>query len=68
MLSKTRCLVRVGVGKSDGRHEANPSFSCNHQNFETSRNLGDAHDGQKQKHQGSPVPQFHIEGVVRRLE
>ena len=25
-LSKTRCLIRVGVGRSDGRHKANPSF------------------------------------------
>ena len=24
--SKTRCLIRVGVGRSDGRHKANPSF------------------------------------------
>ena len=26
VLRKTRCLVRVGVGKSDGCHESNPSF------------------------------------------
>ena len=26
VLSKTRCLIRVGVGRSDGRHKANPSF------------------------------------------
>ena len=26
MSSKTRCLICVGVGRSDGCHEANPSF------------------------------------------
>ena len=26
VLRKTRCLVRVGVGRSDGGHESNPSF------------------------------------------
>ena len=26
VLRKTRCLICVGVGRSDGRHKANPSF------------------------------------------
>ena len=26
MLCKTRCLIRVGQGRSDGRHKTNPSF------------------------------------------
>ena len=37
MLGKTRCLIRVGVGKSDGRHKANSSF---HGIIKNSRILG----------------------------
>ena len=37
MLSKTRCLIRVGVGRSDGRQTANSSF---HAVIKISRILG----------------------------
>ena len=65
--SKTRCLICVGVGKSDGRHKANPSI---HAITKISRILEtlDAYDGHKQKQQGNPVPQFHIEDIVGRRE
>ena len=60
---KTYCLVRVGVGKSDGGHESNPSYQtikvpsvCR-----ITAVLGDGH---RRMRQGSAKPQCHVEGYA----
>ena len=54
--SETRCLICVGVGRSDDRHKANPSPHAITKNFQDSRNLSYAYDGHKQRRQGSVSP------------
>ena len=34
-------------------------------NFQDSQNLGGADDGHKQRRQGRPPPQYHVEGSAR---
>ena len=68
MSSKTRCLIFVGDGRSDGSHESNPFFSCNYQNFQGSHNLGNVYDGHKRRRQGNPIPQSLLEDCVENHE
>ena len=58
VLRKTRCLLRVGVGRVIAVIKR--TLTCRQKIFQNSRNLGDAYDGHNQKRQGSPVPRFHF--------
>ena len=57
------CLVRVSVGRSDSRHEADSPF---HAITKVPKILvlGGADDGHKQMHRGSPSPRSHIGGFA----
>ena len=57
------CLVRVSVGRSDSQHEADSPF---HAITKVPKILvlGGADDVDKQRRQGNPLPQFHIEAFA----
>ena len=64
---KTNCLVRVGVGRSDGCHESNPSSQTITKVPSACRIKTVFYDGHRQMRQGSLEPQYHIEDSTGTL-
>ena len=64
VLRKTRCLVRVGVGRSDGCHESNPSFHTITKLPSVCRVKAVFMMGIDKMYRESPEPQCQIEGFV----
>ena len=56
---QTNCLVRVGVGRSDGG-----VLSCNHQSSQRLPSHGGACDEHRRMRQENPKPRCHIEGFA----
>ena len=75
VLSKTRCLMCVGVGRSDGRHKANPSFHAITKISRIREALAVLMMGNKTKASRKPhyhdstlkAPQEHCDQVVKKM-